>query len=217
MPSACRAPVRPGSGPPPPGEPASTTTIPTGNAFAPVGSAIASTRRRTSGTVGGISPGSRPPFYASFLFDGGLARDDQEGVGQQAEGYVAVPGVPLPHLVVVQADLALGLREALLHRPTILARPHQLLDRRPFRAVGLEEAGLVRVVGAPADEQPAAHPLRPIRSSSRHAHSHGRRPPPGPARAAPPRSRFAQTLDELPILFLRPPSGTALVFGTITA
>jgi hypothetical protein len=69
--------------------------------------------------------------------DGGVAGYGQEGVGQQAEGDVAVPGVPSPNLVMVEADLALGLREALLNRPTVLANPHEFLDWRPFGSVGL--------------------------------------------------------------------------------
>jgi len=63
---------------------------------------------------------SRSLFRATFFFDG-ATRDGQEGAGQQAEGDVTVPAIPFPHLVVVQAHLALGLGEALLHRPAVLA------------------------------------------------------------------------------------------------
>ena len=78
---------------------------------------MASTSRRTSGTVSGIRPGSAPPFPAGLFPPGGLARDDQVGVRQQAERGVAVPGVPFAHLVLVQADLPLRLRQALLDLP----------------------------------------------------------------------------------------------------
>jgi hypothetical protein len=43
------------------------------------------------------------------------------GVREQAEGDVPVPGLPPAHFVLVQADLALGLREALLDLPGALA------------------------------------------------------------------------------------------------
>ena len=42
------------------------------------------------------------------------AGDDQEGMGQQGQGDVPVPARPAAHLVVVQADLGLGLLEGLL-------------------------------------------------------------------------------------------------------
>src|SRR5215217_4599622 len=72
-----------------------------------------------------------------------------------------MPGFPPPDLVVVVSDLALGLGEALFHRPAILAHPHQLLHGRPLGAVGLVEAQILGVVGAPADQEPAPHaPLR---------------------------------------------------------
>ena len=51
--------------------------------------------RRTSGTVSGISSGggSRSPFYPRHLLltAGGQARGDRVGVGQEAQGDVAVP------------------------------------------------------------------------------------------------------------------------------
>ena len=54
-----------------------------------------------------------------MLGAGGLgAGDGQEGVGQQGQGDVAVPAWPLADLVVVQADLALGLFEAFLDLPS---------------------------------------------------------------------------------------------------
>ena len=59
----------------------------------PSGSAIASIRRRTSCTVGGSGLRRDPPFTGVF-FAGGRANHDQEGVGDEAEGYVAVPSIP---------------------------------------------------------------------------------------------------------------------------
>jgi hypothetical protein len=38
-------------------------------------------------------------------------------VCQQAKRYVPVPAVPLPYLVVVQADLSLGLLKAIFYGP----------------------------------------------------------------------------------------------------
>jgi hypothetical protein len=80
-------------------------------------------------------------------------------VGEQAEGDVAVPGVPSPYLVVVHAHLALGLGEALFHRSAVLANPDEFLDRRPLGTVGLVEAAVLGIIGAPADQEPTPHPL----------------------------------------------------------
>jgi hypothetical protein len=51
--------------------------------------------------------------------------DDQEGVGQQGQGDVPVPARPATDLVVVQADLILGLLEAVLDRPPGPGHPNQ--------------------------------------------------------------------------------------------
>ena len=75
--------------------------------------------RRTSGTLNGtrpaISPRSSTP--ATF-FPRLLALPHKETVGKHRQGDVAMPTGPLPDLIVIQPRLPLGLREALLHRPT---------------------------------------------------------------------------------------------------
>ncbi len=58
------------------------------------------------------------------------------GMCEQAERGEPVPCLPLAHIVMVQADLALHLCEALFHLPTGIAHASQFLIARPFRAVG---------------------------------------------------------------------------------
>jgi hypothetical protein len=48
---------------------------------------------------------------------GGAGGDGQEGVGEHGQGGVPVPGPVLADLVVVEAGLALGFREAVLDSP----------------------------------------------------------------------------------------------------
>src|SRR5215217_6138044 len=101
-----------------------------------------------------------PPFSTAadgFFVAGCEPCDDQEGVGEQAQGYVAVPGVPPPHLVVVQAHLALGLRKAFFHRPTVVAHPNELFQGRSLGTVCLVETAVLRVIGAPANQEPTPH------------------------------------------------------------
>ena len=57
----------------------------------------------------------------------------------------------------IEDDLALGLREALLNRPALLADSDESLHGRLWRAVSLVEAHVFGVDGAPADQEPAPH------------------------------------------------------------
>ena len=120
----------------------------------------ATSSRRTSGTVSGSrpSPPLRPPCPPYPLGAAGLgAGDDQERVRQQRQGDVAIPARPAADLVVVQADLTLGLLEALLHRPPGPGHPHQPDQRGGGRAVaGIE--GQLPVAAAAAHQQPPRHP-----------------------------------------------------------
>ena len=50
-------------------------------------------------------------------FGGRGAGDGQESVGRERQDHVAVPAIPAPDLVVIQADPALGRLGALLDRP----------------------------------------------------------------------------------------------------
>ena len=60
----------------------------------------------------------RLPPLPIAIDGGGLGPDHgQEGVGQQRQGDVPIPGGPAADLVVVQADFAFGLLEGLLDRP----------------------------------------------------------------------------------------------------
>src|SRR4028119_875523 len=79
---------------------------------------------------------------------------------QQAQGDEAMPGVPRAHLVLVQADLAFGLREALLDLPPRAAHSEQRGLRGALSPVGQEEAKVVAIVPTASDEQPAPHPRR---------------------------------------------------------
>jgi hypothetical protein len=57
-------------------------------------------------------------------------------VGQKAQRDVAVPGVPLPDLLVmVHPDLSFCLFEGELYGPALLADPHHFLDGRILGAV----------------------------------------------------------------------------------
>src|SRR4029453_18078413 len=99
--------------------------------------------------------GRRGPLCA--LGAGGLgAGDGQERMGQQGQGDVAIPARPLADLVVVQADLALSLLKALLHRPPSPGHPHQPDQRRGCRPVAGVE-GQLAVTAAAADQQPPGH------------------------------------------------------------
>ena len=145
-------------------------------------SARASRRRRTSGTVRGIRPGSGPPLFGRLVPAGGEAGHGQVGVGEQGQGDEAVPGRPGAHLVLVEAHLALRLGEPLLHLPPHAADPHQLLLRRALRPVGDVEGEVVGV-DRPAGAR-AASAASPGRSPPPGAGT-PRRPPARPARPSP--------------------------------
>jgi hypothetical protein len=93
-----------------------------------------------------------------FLLAGGKARYCQEGVSQKAEGGIAVPGIPPPYLVLVQADLALGLREALFNGPPRVADSHELGGGGLGRTVDQSVGDVFWSFMAPAHQQPPAHP-----------------------------------------------------------
>jgi hypothetical protein len=80
-------------------------------------------------------------------------------VGQEAKGDIAVPGVPLPNLVMVHPGLYFCLFEGELYGPALLANPYQFLNRGILGAVGLVEGEVIGIVGATASQQPPAHPL----------------------------------------------------------
>ena len=83
----------------------------------------ATSGRRTSGTVRGSRPS--PPAKLPYPFAPGVrglgAGDGQEGMGQQGQGDVPVPVRPAADLVVIQADLGLGLLQAVLDSQRIPA------------------------------------------------------------------------------------------------
>ena len=69
----------------------------------------------------------------------------QEPQGHQACRHVVVPPAPCPHLVVVEANLALGVLERLLDQVPSRRCPHHLIQRRVQWSVGEKEPA----VGAP--------------------------------------------------------------------
>src|SRR5689334_24390973 len=71
---------------------------------------------------------------------------------------MTVPGLPLTHLVLVEADLALRLREAFLNLPARGAYADQLRLNRPFWAERQKVRMLAWVLGITPHEQPATHP-----------------------------------------------------------
>src|SRR5688572_13124964 len=84
------------------------------------------------------------------------AHHHQVGVGQRAKRYVPVPAVPLPHFVLVQADLSLGLLETILYDPAPARDPDQLMDARPCRSVAQIVGDLLGLRDAPTHQQPAS-------------------------------------------------------------
>src|SRR5215213_6893104 len=75
-------------------------------------------------------------------------------MGQQGQGDVPVPARPAANLVVVQADLVLGLLEAVLDRPAGPGHP----DQADQGGVGWTVAGVegqLAVAAAAPDQQPA--------------------------------------------------------------
>ena len=111
---------------------------------------------RTCGTV-----------RAAFFFPEPQAGRDQEVMREEAQGDVMVPADPAPHLVVVQAALALTLLDGPLDRPTRRAALGQSLRRGVGGGVG--EEGLELRAGAEAAAQD--HPHR--RAGQPIAHRHG--------------------------------------------
>jgi hypothetical protein len=77
---------------------------------------------------------------------------------EQAQGHEAMPRVPGPHIVLVQADFALCLREALLDLPPHAAHAEQLRFRGVLSPVGQKKAEILAIVPTASDEQPAPHP-----------------------------------------------------------
>ena len=71
--------------------------------------------RRSSATESAVTTTTPEPVVGIRKAGAG---DGQERMGQQGQGDVAVPAWPLADLVVVQADLALGLFEAFLDLPS---------------------------------------------------------------------------------------------------
>src|SRR5215210_2257990 len=74
----------------------------------------------------------------------------EEGVAEEREGYVAVPTVPAPHLVVGQAHLSLCLLEADLHPPTAAGHLRQLFERRTLGGEDRVGAEVFRVLDGAA-------------------------------------------------------------------
>jgi len=89
---------------------------------------MASKTLLTSGTLSGIRPDSESLFTGGSFVTGGEAREGEEGVGQEAQREVAVPGVPLPDLLMIHPALSFCLFEGTLYGPTLLANSHQFFD-----------------------------------------------------------------------------------------
>src|SRR5687767_13498238 len=88
-------------------------------------------------------------------------------MGEQAKGYVTVPAVPLPHLVLIEADLPFGLLKAILYDPAPACDSDQLLDARVRRSVAQVVGDLLLLLllllglsscDAPTHQQPASRP-----------------------------------------------------------
>ena len=79
-------------------------------------------------------------------------------MGEQAEGYVAVPAVPLPYLILIEADLALCRLEAILYDPSPACYPDQLLDGCVRRSVAQVLGDILGLRDAPTHQQPAPRP-----------------------------------------------------------
>src|SRR5215207_99811 len=151
-----------GSASPPPGGLDETETILAGTPCAPRdpssrGSA-ALPQLRWAGSVRGRDVTRDPPFNSVFLLCSCGTHHRQVSMGQQAKGYVAVPAVPLPYLVVVEADLALCRLEAILYDPAPARDPDQLVDSGLCRSVAQIVGNLLGFRDAPAHQQPASRP-----------------------------------------------------------
>ena len=71
-----------------------------------------------AGSVRGRNASLGPPFSGAFLIFGDRAHHRQVGMGEQAKRDVTLPAIPLPYLVLVEADLPLAAFEDLLPAPT---------------------------------------------------------------------------------------------------
>lgn len=76
-------------------------------------------------------------------------------MGEQAKGDVPVPAAPLPYLVLVQADLGLGLFESVFYAPAAARDPDQLVYLRLRRPVAEVVGKLPWIVDSAAHQQPA--------------------------------------------------------------
>src|SRR5262245_21102232 len=93
----------------------------------------------------GPSAGSDPPPFPPPR--PGRPRPDHRHHGQreQAQGDVPVPAGPTPHLVLVQAAVALGQLEALLDRPARPGDPDQIAQGCPRRSAAGEVSHITGV------------------------------------------------------------------------
>src|SRR3712207_4729375 len=101
----------------------------------------------------------------------------QEGVRQEAKRYVPVPAVPLSYLILIEADLPLGLLKAILYDPAPACDSDQFVGVcvcAPVRSTGSRRSPRVlRGSGASATSVPSvefypnwAALCRPIRKAS---------------------------------------------------
>src|SRR5215210_1393679 len=111
-----------------------------------------------AGSVRGKNAFRGPPFSGAFLIFRNRAHNRQVGMGEQAKRDVTVPAIPLPYLVLVEADLALGRLEAILYGPTPACNPDQLLNVCVRRSVAQIVGDLLGLRDAPAHQQPASRP-----------------------------------------------------------
>jgi len=112
-------------------------------------------RRLTSGTVIGSKSAARS--WLSSPPDGGAAQHGEVGVRQQGEGDVPVPAGPGAHLVLVEADLALGVFEAVLDDPAGAGHLHQFGERGRLGRV-CQIVGEILGPGRAAPDQQALTP-----------------------------------------------------------
>ncbi len=56
------------------------------------------------------------------------SHNGQIGMGQQAEGDVAMPGGPVPHFVLIQPHLSFRLGESFLDGPTCTSHAHGFVN-----------------------------------------------------------------------------------------
>src|SRR3712207_3510616 len=93
----------------------------------------------------------------------------QEGVRQEAKRYVPVPAVPLSYLILIEADLPLGLLKAILYGPAPACDSDQFVGVCVRRSVAQVVGDLLGFCEAPAHQQPASRLLSPIRIGQRYA------------------------------------------------